>query len=70
MQLNSILIYYGEPIEAFTDLKKFCALKNLNYNTYKQKKLPIIYNDFQLMKEAPGEISQYVERMGETIKIQ
>lgn len=70
MQLNSIITYYGEPIEAFSDLKKFCKVKGLKYNTYKQKKFPIIFDGFSLEKEAPGEIMEYVTRMGELIKIQ
>jgi hypothetical protein len=68
--LKSIIVLYGEPIEVFSDLKKFCKIKGLAYNTWKQKKLPTLFNNFSLEKEPVGEVSEYVTRMGELIKIQ
>ncbi len=70
--IKSVIIYYGTPIEVFVDLKRFCEVKKLSYNTWKQKKLPENYNDFSVEREAVGNkiIEEYIERMGEKIRIQ
>ena len=69
-KLKQVIVLYGEPIEAFADLKRFCEVKKLTYNTWKQKKFPMTFNGFELSKEPIGENYQAVTRMGELIKIQ
>lgn len=70
MKFNkSVLILYANPIEAFEDLKRFCEIKGVNYNTAKQKKFPIVYNNALLKKEPKGYCSEYIERNGELIEI-
>jgi len=66
---RSVLILYGEPIEAFEDLKRFSEVTGAVYNTLKQKKFPIKVNGKMLTKEPKGESMEYIERNGQLIRI-
>ncbi len=66
---QTVLVLYGEQVEAFTDLKKFCKIKGATYNTLKQKKFPINVNGAKLVKEPKGASFEYIYRDGELIEI-
>lgn len=66
---KTVLILYGQQTEAFKDLKRFCEIKGVNYNTAKQKKFPFLVNGVMLRKEKKGESFEYIERNGELIRI-
>jgi hypothetical protein len=67
---QTVLVLYGEQVEAFTDLKKFCKIKGATYNTLKQKKFPIKINGFILNKELKGVSMEFIQRDEKLIKIQ
>ena len=70
MKFNkSVLILYTSPIQAFEDLKRFCEVKGACYNTFKQKKFPMVFEKTLLTKEKKGESFEYIERNGELIRI-
>ena len=66
---KTILILYGVQTECFTDLKKFCEIKELCYNTLKAKKFPFLVNGAMLCKEKKGESFEYIYRNDELIEI-
>ena len=66
---KTVLILYGQQTEAFKDLKRFCEIKGVNYNTAKQKKLPFLVNGAMLCKEKKGESFEYIYRNDELIEI-
>lgn len=72
MQINSVIVYYAEPIEVFKDLKRFCKIKGLKYNTWKQRGLPHSLNGFSVEREPVNGRNTYqvFNVMGEQIKIQ
>lgn len=67
---QTVLVLYGEQIEAFTDLKKFCKIKGATYNTLKQKKFPINVNGAKLVKEPKGTSFEYIKINNELIQVQ
>ena len=67
---KTILVLYAEPIEAFSDGKRFCAIKGMNYNTFKQKRLPMTFKGAKLVREVKGEVSEYTTINGNLVKIQ
>lgn len=66
---RTMLVLYGQQIACFTDLKKFCEIKGLTYNTLKQKKFPFLVNGYKLVKQPKGITFEYVEINGELIEI-
>jgi len=66
---KTILILYGVQTECFTDLKKFCEIKEVCYNSWKQKKFPMIFEGHKLVKQPKGVTFEYVEINGELIEI-
>jgi len=48
MKRKSIIIYSANPPECYGNLKLFCKIKGLKYNTYKSKQLPFTYDGFEV----------------------
>ena len=70
MPRQTVIVLYGTPIEGFIDLKRFCKLKGLKYNTWARKKLPTTYNGASLERITNENKFDAIEVMGEIIKIQ
>ena len=66
---RTILVLYGEQTECFTDLKKFCEIKELCYNTLKAKKFPFFVGGYKLTKEPKGQSFEYVYINDDLIEI-
>ena len=70
MPRQTIIIYFADPSEGYSDLKKFCKVKGLKYNTWARKKLPIEYKGFTLERIPVEGQCHAVEHNGNLIKIQ
>jgi hypothetical protein len=68
--MKTVIVLFGDKIEAFADFTTFCKLKKVTYNTYKHRKFPFVYQGASLEKLTPTQIFRAIEVMGETIKIQ
>ena len=70
MKNKTVIVYFGEPTEAFANLRRFCKAKGLKYNTWKQKKEPWFYKERSVEKMPLKEKFECIEIYGELIKIQ
>ncbi len=70
---KTILLLHSNPKEAFTDLVKFCrvkGVKGVNYNTYKQRKMPTEWRGMKLEKIPKGKAYEYIKINNELIQVQ
>ena len=70
MKIKTVIVYFGEKTEAFSDLKKFCKVKGLKYNTWKQAELPKLYKGYSVERLPSEGMYQAIEIYGESIRIQ
>ena len=70
MKIKTVIVYFGEQTEAFSDLKKFCKVKGLKYNTWKQSELPKLYKGYSVERISSEGMFQAINIYGEIIKIQ
>ena len=70
MLRHSVIVLYGEQIEAFRDMRHFVKAKGLNYSTWIKKRFPALYKGASLEKIKGVEIFESVRIMGENIKLQ
>ena len=70
MKIKTVIVYFGEKTEAFSDLKKFCKVKGLKYNTWKQSQLPKLYNGYTVERLPSEGMYQAINIDGESVPIQ
>lgn len=68
MKRNTVIIYASNPPECYGNLKLFCDLKGIKYNTYSRKKLPFEYEGSKVYRVPFIMRSLFINNINKQIK--